>query len=113
MNSEQLHFFRTFGYIVLRQLPNKDDLTQLARDHRDALATQYSAERNTGAEADAFTKAVGHAGSIKHFKPHRQNDYLRNWLDNPQQAPVRQRWINRFEEIDYLDQPGVGEPRQN
>ena len=45
----------------------------------------------SGAEADAFTKAVGHAGSIKHFKPHRQNDYLRNWLD----------------------QPGVGEPHQN
>ena len=58
MNSEQLHFFRTFGYIVLRQLLNKDDLTQLVRDHRDALATQYSAERNTGAERDPFTKAV-------------------------------------------------------
>ena len=23
---------------------------------------------------------------------------------------ARQRWIDRFEEIDYLDQPGVGEP---
>lgn len=22
----------------------------------------------------------------------------------------RQRWIDRFEEIGYLDQPGVGEP---
>ena len=89
MNSEQLHFFRNFGYIVLRQLLNKDDLTQLARDHRDALATQYSAERDTGAERDPFTKAVGHARSIKHFKPYRQNNYTRNWLDNPQQSPVR------------------------
>ncbi len=89
MNSEQLHFFRTFDYIVLRQLLNKDDLTQLARDHRDALATQYSAERNTGAERDPFTEAVGHASSIKHLKPYRQNNYTRNWLDNPQQSPVR------------------------
>ena len=252
MNSEQLRFFKTFGYILLPQHLNADTLVQLARDHEDALAAQYPAERNDGserlwtrmtdestpfaaalmedprflgpaqqicgddllgigvdinryvssttwhpdtgdenqiackfifyldtlgadsgalrvipgshllrgAERDAFTKAMrdtplidvpcqaiatqpgdviafdirtwnldyfanpqapeevesirslglGHAGSIKGFKTRRQYNYSRNWLDNPQQSPIRQHWINRFEEIDYLDQPGVGEP---
>ena len=265
MNNEQLLFFKTFGHILLPQHLNADTLAQLARDHEDALAAQYPAERNDGserlwtrmtdestpfaaalmedprflgpaqqicgddvlgigvdinryvssttwhpdtgdenqiackfifyldalgadsgalrvipgshllrgAERDAFTKAMrgtpltdvpcqaiatepgdviafdirtwhashggsdnrrawnldyfanpqapeevesiralglGHAGSIKGFKTRRQYNYSRNWLDNPQQSPIRQRWIDRFEEIDYLDQPGVGEP---
>ena len=33
-----------------------------------------------------------------------------NCLDNPHRSPERQRWIDRFEEIVYLDTPGVGEP---
>ena len=51
----------------------------------------------------------GHAGSIERFGCKRQFNYSRNWLDNPHRSPVRQRWIDRFEEIGYLDQPGVGE----
>jgi hypothetical protein len=35
--------------------------------------------------------------------------YPKNWLANPHDSPVRQRWIDRFLEIDFLDQPGVGE----
>lgn len=268
MNQEQLHFFRSFGYIVLRQFFNADDLAQLNRDHQQGLANQYPAERNDGSERlwtrmtdestpfaaslmedprlltpaqqicgedvlgigvdinryvdttgwhpdtgdenqiavkfifyldavdantgalrvipgshllrgeqrNAFAKAIsatpltevpcqaaatapgdviafdirtwhashggsdnrrawnldyfanpqspqqieqiralglGHAGSINHFKPRRQYNYSRNWLDNPHHSPVRQRWIDRFEEIGYLDQPGVGEPNVN
>jgi hypothetical protein len=41
-----------------------------------------------------------------------QYNYSRNWLDKLHQSPERQRWIDRFEEIGYLDQPGVGEPKQ-
>ena len=37
---------------------------------------------------------------------------MSNWLDKLHQSPERQRWIDRFEEIGYLDQPGVGEPKQ-
>ena len=51
----------------------------------------------------------GHAGSIQHFDTKRKFNYSKNWLDNPHRNPVRQRWIDRFEEIGYLDQPGVGE----
>jgi hypothetical protein len=51
----------------------------------------------------------GHAGSIGHFDCKRKFNYSKNWLDNPHQNPVRQRWIDHFEEIGYLDQPGVGE----
>jgi hypothetical protein len=188
MNSEQLRFFKTFGYILLPQHLNADALAQLARDHEDALTAQYPAERNDGSERlwtrmtdestpfaaalmedprflgpaqqicgddvlgigvdinryvstttwhashggsdnrrawnlDYFANpqspeeiesiralGLGHAGSIKDFKTRRQYNYSRNWLDNPQQSPIRQRWIDRFEKIDYLDQPGVGEP---
>ena len=35
--------------------------------------------------------------------------YPRNWLDNPRDSPVRRRWIERYLEIGFLDQPGVGE----
>lgn len=51
----------------------------------------------------------GHAGSIGNFGCKRKFNYSKNWLDNPHQSPVRQRWIDRFKEIGYLDQPGVGE----
>ena len=34
-----------------------------------------------------------------------------NCPDKPYRSPERQRWIDRFEEIGYLDRPGVGEPR--
>jgi hypothetical protein len=42
-----------------------------------------------------------------------QYNYSRNWLDKLHQSPERQRWIDRFEEIGYLDQPGVGEPKKH
>ena len=50
MNSAQLRFFKTFGYILLPQHVNADTIVQLARDHEDALAAQYPAERNDGSE---------------------------------------------------------------
>jgi hypothetical protein len=51
----------------------------------------------------------GHAGSIKHFDTKRKHNYSKNWLDNPPKSPIRQRWIDRFEELGYLDLPGVAE----
>ena len=56
-------------------------------------------------------KAVGrsHAGSIHHFGLKRQYNYSKNWLFNPHQSQVRQRWIDRFEDIGYLAQVGVAE----
>ena len=265
LSTEQLQFFNTFGYMVLRQFLGAEDLEHLARDHEDALTTQYPPARNDGserlwtrmfdestpfaasliedlrfltpaqqicgddvlgigtdvnryvgdtgwhpdtgderqiavkyifyldpvdastgalrvipgshllrgAERKAFAEAVskmapedvpceavatepgdvaafdirtwhaslgggdnrrawnldyfrnpesddeieqlcalglGHAGSILHFKHLRQYTYSRNWLDNPHKSPVRQCWIDRFDEIGYLDQAGVGEP---
>ena len=63
--------------------------------------------------AEAIEKLLelgkGHARSIERFGCKRKFNYSRNWLDNPHRSPVRQRWIDRFEEIGYLDQPGVGE----
>ena len=38
-----------------------------------------------------------------------QYTYPRNWLENPNGSPIRQRWIDRYLEIGFLDQPGVGE----
>ena len=38
-----------------------------------------------------------------------QYTYPKNWLANPHSSPVRQSWIDRFLEIDFLNQPGVGE----
>jgi hypothetical protein len=35
--------------------------------------------------------------------------YPKNWLENPHGSEIRQRWIDRFMEIGFLDQPGVGE----
>ena len=35
----------------------------------------------------------------------------RDWLDHPHRSPERKGWIDRFEEIGCLDQPGVGEPK--
>jgi len=54
-------------------------------------------------------KSVGrsHAGSIQHFGLKRQYNYSKNWLFNPHQSQVRQRWIDRFEDIGYLAQVGV------
>ena len=53
---------------------------------------------------------LSQVNSITHHKPRRRYNYSRNWLDNPHKSPARQRWIDRFNEIGYLDQPGVGEP---
>ena len=35
--------------------------------------------------------------------------YPRNWLANPHGSAIRQGWIDRYKEIGYFDQPGVGE----
>ena len=53
---------------------------------------------------------LSQVNSITHHQPRRQYNYSRNWLDNPHKSPVRQRWIDRLNEIGYLDQPGVSEP---
>ena len=46
----QLHFFKAFGYVVLRQFLGIDDLDHLARDLQDGLAAQYPPERHNGSE---------------------------------------------------------------
>lgn len=80
-------------------------------DNRRAWNLDYFANPQSPEEIESIRAlGLGHAGSIKDFKTRRQYNYSRNWLDNPQQSPIRQRWIDRFEKIDYLDQPGVGEP---
>ena len=35
--------------------------------------------------------------------------YPKNWLANPHGSLVRQRWIDHYMDIGFLDQPGVGE----
>ena len=35
--------------------------------------------------------------------------YPANWLANPHHSETRQRWIDRFMEMDFFAQPGVGE----
>ena len=50
-----------------------------------------------------------HASSIGHFDTKRKFNYSKNWLENPHQSKIRQCWIDRFNEISYLDQPGVAE----
>ena len=80
-------------------------------DNRRALNLDYFSNPQSPAEIEKIRQlGLGQAGSIKHFKPRRQYNYSRNWLNNPHDNPARQRWIDRFEEIGYLDQPGVGEP---
>ena len=37
-NQTQLHFFKTFGYTVLRKLLTPDELEIIGREHRDGLA---------------------------------------------------------------------------
>ena len=50
-----------------------------------------------------------HASSINHFNTKRKFNYSKNWIENPHQSTIRQWWIDRFNEIGYLDQSGVAE----
>lgn len=82
-------------------------------DNRRAWNLDYFANPKSAEQIQQILAlGSGHAGSIRTFKPRRQYNYSRSWLDNPRNSSVRQRWIDRFEEIGYLDQPGVGEPRR-
>ncbi|NKB69388.1 MAG: hypothetical protein GKR89_20140 [Candidatus Latescibacteria bacterium] len=77
---------------------------------RRAVNLDYFANPSTAADiAKLLDLGRGHASSIGHFGCRRKFNYSRNWLDNSRQSPARQRWIDRFVEIGYLDQPGVGE----
>ena len=44
LNKSQLHFFKTFGYIVLRKLLTPDDLEIVEREHRKGLAAAFPDE---------------------------------------------------------------------
>ena len=80
-------------------------------NNRRALNLDYFANPQTPEQIESIRRlGLGHAGSIKGFGHRRQYNYSRNWLDNPNVSPARQRWIDRLEEIGYFDQPGVGEP---
>lgn len=72
----------------------------------------FFANRKTPEEIEDL-RQVGrkHARTRDKQDLERKFNYSRNWLDNPHRSPERQRWIDRFEEIGYLDQPGVGEPK--
>ena len=50
MNEEQACFFESFGYVVIRQLFDTNDLAVLAREFHAGLDAQYPADRNDGAE---------------------------------------------------------------
>ncbi len=44
LDESQLHFFKTFGYIVLRQLLTPDELEVVEREHREGLAAAFPDE---------------------------------------------------------------------
>lgn len=44
LSQSQLHFFKTFGYVVLRGLLTRDDLDIIERQHRDGLAAAFPDE---------------------------------------------------------------------
>ena len=50
-----------------------------------------------------------HARSVKTYGTKGQFKYPKTWLDNPHNSPIRKRWIDRFYEMGYFDQPNVGE----
>jgi len=50
VNQEQADFFESFGYVVIRQLFDTNDLAVLAREFHAGLDAQYPADRNDGAE---------------------------------------------------------------
>lgn len=78
--------------------------------NRRACNLDFFQNPSSAAEIEKLLKlGKGHADSIKHFDCKRRFNYSRNWLDNPHGSTVRQHWIDRFREIGYLDQPGVGE----
>ena len=44
LDQNQLHFFKTFGYAVLRKLLKPDELEIIDREHRDGLAAAFPDE---------------------------------------------------------------------
>ena len=44
LDERQLHFFKTFGYTVMRGLLTPDDLDIVEREHRDGLAAAFPDE---------------------------------------------------------------------
>ena len=44
LDQNQLHFFKTFGYAVLRKLLKPDELEIIKREHRDGLAAAFPDE---------------------------------------------------------------------
>jgi hypothetical protein len=47
--------------------------------------------------------------SVRKFKTKQQHIYSKNWIANPTGSHHRQRWIDRLQEIGYLDAPGLVE----
>ena len=77
--------------------------------NRRSFNMDFFANPKTPEEIDDLLQ-VGRKHARKHDLKRKFN-YSRNWLENPRRSPSRQCWIDRFEEIGYLDQPGVGEPK--
>ena len=44
LKQNQLHFFKTFGYAVLRKLLKPDELEIIGGEHRDGLAAAFPEE---------------------------------------------------------------------
>ena len=44
LKQNQLHFFKTFGYAVLRKLLKQDELDIISQEHRDGLAAAFPEE---------------------------------------------------------------------
>ncbi len=77
---------------------------------RRACNLDYFQNPRAAGDIDLILKlGRDHARSIDHFDTRRKFNYSKNWLGNPHQSKIRQGWIDRFNEIGYLDQPGVAE----
>ena len=48
LKQTQLHFFKTFGYVVLRKLLKQDELDVISQEHRDGLAAAFPEEPFNG-----------------------------------------------------------------
>jgi hypothetical protein len=78
---------------------------------RRMCAVVYYANPKTPAEREALVAQAREnpRTAFAVFGCQRKYLYSKAWLANPGRNPDRQRWIERFREIGYFDQPGVVE----
>jgi hypothetical protein len=110
LTKRELAQFNTFGYVMLRATLTDAEVREIQDESLHRLEASYAHAPFEGSRRywvsmngpSPEIEAAARTGAAYTFRPH-QALFDPHWVANPDNSPVRARWIQRLRALGFLD----------